>query len=1237
MDQQQTRRAALGQRYPIGTYYNARTDTFVQANLLQSNLPAEAIQVAEINETNVKPGYDDTYEKQFEAMDISAGLGLSLLSRFTQPRGSSVYLQERNNGRVLQAALHHTITTVREAVNFSFAGLRDCLASSEVSSNEATHVVAQIEWGARSVIAARHHVGRTTKVEVAKSDFQTDFVTFMSAVEALKLTDPENNGRTTIEQRQAQVEITAFSDILEGGGVLMESFQEAFEFLQLVRLDINNENSGKGLPITYLLLPIEILGFLLPTLKISSNTRFVTPPADCLNPFIRLFNEFQICQRNLDRHEKKVQDNARYLPPNSLRLIEQRQMRRQAAEEDLRSNLARTLNAVRGGADAASLRTLLARYRQGDLSPGYIANVGDSHQKKIDFISKAVAQGAHYVGYDGSSLENILPKRPGSEAYVLYFTSAAMSDHSTWPANHDLLFEMLKKRDPNKLFAIVDCEATSEPLQNVHIASFEDGQQISDNYLEYKLYMADKCFAAYAEETLETKDIQKPIERRHVKIPCPGPQCNREDREWICPRCVESVEYGFSDQYIYCGCGRSLYTNYTFNCNSDLHGSQLMSYNRDRLLKLLQSLIQSNYLNVLVLGETGVGKSTFINALVNYLEFETLDEAISAEQLNYVIPCSFATQIMHRDNPNQPIEEKKIRVGARQDEQDGSTGNSATQQTQVYPVTFHTSDTTLTVRLIDTPGMGDTRGVDADKQNMADILSTLSGYEELHGILILLKSNSARLTISFSYCIKELLTHLHQNAARNMAFGFTNTRISNYTPGDTYGPLTSLLAQHPDMGLTLSTPTTYCFDSESFRYLAAYKNGVIMENKLDFDRSWKHSREESIRLINYFKSNPPHKVKNTISLNGARQVIAELTKPMAEISQVIRTNIAMAEDKMRDLQDHRLTGDQLRNQLHVQKVQLNAVQLDKPRTVCTKASCTEVKDDGKGQNQKVVIYKTHCHPACYLDGVKADEVAHPGLINCAAFMGSDHCTVCQHHWQEHLHVLVELHDETVTVVDSAIQQQLQNHANDTTLRETALKQQKQLSEEYKKEREIIRDAAAKFGVFLRKNSLAAYNDSLVAYLDHLIKEEQMKVQNGGSDQRLLSLTEERHKHKEAIEIIMQNINSNVKPTDVSEVAVDRLVKQLYNLKHFGTNLKNLQSGIAKAHQATYREIPYVVQRGRRGVQYPYMRKLVPQTQQPLSNQSLRVARTASGRGVLKKPHNAPAKPGVLTSMFRKVF
>ena len=63
---------------------------------------------------------------------------------------------------------------------------------------------------------------------------------------------------------------------------------------------------------------------------------------------------------------------------------------------------------------------------------------------------------------------------------------------------------------------------------------------------------------------------------------------------------------------------------------------------------------------------------------------------------------------------------------------------------------------------------------------MDNILHAINKYEHLHGILILLKPNNSRLTVIFRFVIQELLTHLHRDAAKNIVFGFTNTRGTRY-------------------------------------------------------------------------------------------------------------------------------------------------------------------------------------------------------------------------------------------------------------------------------------------------------------------------------------------------------------------------------------------------------------------------------------------------------------------------
>jgi predicted GTPase len=162
-------------------------------------------------------------------------------------------------------------------------------------------------------------------------------------------------------------------------------------------------------------------------------------------------------------------------------------------------------------------------------------------------------------------------------------------------------------------------------------------------------------------------------------------------------------------------------------------------------------------LNILLLGATGIGKSTFINAFVNYLTFDTLNNALNGE-MQTLIYSTFSTS-------TEDDEETEIVVGVPDDREGTSTGNmggSDTQSCRAYTI----SNGDRTVWFIDTPGIGDTRGFDQDVKNMKGIISYISNYMVLNGVCILLKPNKERLTPSLKYCIVQLLAHLHNDVAK---------------------------------------------------------------------------------------------------------------------------------------------------------------------------------------------------------------------------------------------------------------------------------------------------------------------------------------------------------------------------------------------------------------------------------------------------------------------------------------
>jgi GTPase SAR1 family protein len=241
-------------------------------------------------------------------------------------------------------------------------------------------------------------------------------------------------------------------------------------------------------------------------------------------------------------------------------------------------------------------------------------------------------------------------------------------------------------------------------------------------------------------------------------------------------------------------------------------------------------------INILLLGETGVGKSTFINAFANYIMYEKMT--------------------------NDKYEEIVIKIG--QDECFPS-GQSSTQKSRSYSFPYEDK----IINLIDTPGIGDSRGIDQDKKNIDNILQFISNYKEMHGICILLKPNNVRLTLMFRFLIIEILTHLHPSVAQNIVFCFTHSRSTFYRPGDTLPALKNILLHNPDVGISLAQDTIYCMDNESFRFLTAKKKGVYFteEDRQDYSVSWARSANETKRLLAYIQTLKPHTIKDILSLN----------------------------------------------------------------------------------------------------------------------------------------------------------------------------------------------------------------------------------------------------------------------------------------------------------------------------------------------------------------------------------
>ena len=1000
------------------------------------------------------------------------------------------------------------------------------------------------------------------------------------------------------------------------------SLEDIPRFLKNLPSAVSNISNGKGVPITYTLLPLSAFNGHIGSLNAAIPK--VTPISDkTIGEIVHIFDEMNRTGIELSKLRDFIQKFGFCIIDDIGQKINWLINEHHKAQGTIPDNLRKVLVDVRQGkADLHDLFNIIQDYNQGPTSGAPIAALISSLapiQHKIAFIIFLEEEGAHYVG-KGSTPDAERKKRNIHECFVFF---GLWNNQERLLDNKEYFELMVKQKKIPCIFADLETHPELSKLEGVpegnRICHYE-GSYSSTDCLADGLEDQKICLVKCTEN--RKKADNKPTKRAQVDMICPqsmkGNFCSKDKHEWFCNVCEEKLQYDFSHNF-HCNCGFAPINAFQFRCFDPSHGPDFIGFDDNYLTSLVNKIEPAKELNILILGETGVGKSTWINGFANYLTYKTLREAEAGKQI-YLVPSQFTFT-------DSELNQKVISVGESTNES-FRTGESCTQDPVSY--VFYTGN--RTIRLIDTPGIGDTRGQAMDDRNFNSILQYIANVPEIHGICILLKPNNARLNIIFTYCINELLTHLHVSAAVNIAFCFTNARSTFYRPGDTLPPLNKFLddlKQNRSVEINTNKKTVYCMDNEAFRFLCCIHAGekFTEDDRKNFETSWTHSVQETNRMLEHFEKDvPPHRVGETVSLNEARALILTLSKPLADISQNIQDNIQVLDEETTKLERIDLRKADLQKVLMIPQIGLEPVELGYPRTVCTGANCIETQSL-PNTTVTQTIYTQICHDHCYLTNVQPETVPNPALQQCAAMDSNLKCKECSCSWDLHMHITFSQEKTTVMVEDPITKQALADNVTTREAQEIAIQSRRSRIDKYKAEQKIIDGICAKFGAFLKNVAIVPYNDCIEEYLKFNIKEVERQYDNTNNPElqdKVARLNEQLAQYQETKRVLEQMMETG-QAKKVTAEEIKQMQAELEALELNGPDIKKLFDATLYGTKTnySYSEKVYETQTNAKKGRKSIFQKLPPMTgrrpgpgygQQPHASHSAQFGQPSAPRG-----------------------
>ncbi|ESU40085.1 Serine/threonine protein kinase, partial [Giardia duodenalis] len=243
----------------------------------------------------------------------------------------------------------------------------------------------------------------------------------------------------------------------------------------------------------------------------------------------------------------------------------------------------------------------------------------------------------------------------------------------------------------------------------------------------------------------------------------------------------------------------------------------------------------------------------------------------------------------------------------------------------------------------------------------------------------------------------------------------------------------------------------------------------------DFRESWARAAKELRRAVQNLHLAIPLHGGEIRRLEDVRKTVIGLSKPIAEITQIITRNIAISREHQRELEslDGSERGLEMRRTVKI--LEYDSEEFDRPRTVCMQcAKYAQIEDINCAE------YAAACHEGGYLDNVVPMALGDPNLTSCSSTSGSV-CTPTTRRAPERSSSTIpepRRGSETLGIERARL---------------SRLSQSTEMGEQYEAEQRRIIEIGARFALFVEKNAILGFNASLGAYLKAQIESLQNRI------------------------------------------------------------------------------------------------------------------------------------------------